>query len=299
MPHRVFLSSTFADLALYRRAVQEALRQFGAVDVSMEQFGARDERPADECIRLVRESDIFVGIYAYRYGFIPDGSALSISEMEYKAATDASLPRFIYIVDENQPWLPAHIDQGVNGERLLSFKAALRKRHICQSFGTQDQLATKVVADIGRHTAMQAATRVGPDIAVEHIGVESLRGPVAETPHEWNARRKSVYSQHRNLFLTHVVRPSQQAGQTFDVFIYLVRHESSDFSDVAVAEFFLGPYWNDKVFPAIERDGFIGIATAAYGTFMCVCRVTFKDGAHLFLDRYIDFESQKMGGAAA
>jgi len=81
MNHRVFLSSTFTDLAEYRRTVQGAIRQLGTVDVSMEHFGARDERPADECVRLVRqESDLFVGIYAYKYGYVPDGADVSISE---------------------------------------------------------------------------------------------------------------------------------------------------------------------------------------------------------------------------
>jgi hypothetical protein len=298
MSHRVFLSSTFRDLADYRRTVQGAIRQLGAVDVSMEQFGARDERPSDECVRLVRqESDLFVGIYAHRYGYVPDGADISISEIEYRAASEASLPRFIYVVDDNQPWLPAHIDSGIDRERLLSFKAALLKRHICQKFGGQDQLATKVVADVGRHIAMQAATRVGPGIPVQNVGVDSLRGPVTETPDDWHARRNSIYADRRGVFLTHIIRPSSKHGQTFDVFIYLIRHKSDDLSDIRVAEFFLGPYWENKVFPAVERNGFIGISTSAFGTFLCLCRVTFIDGSHLYLDRYIDFEMQRTGGA--
>jgi hypothetical protein len=296
--HRVFLSSTFTDLADYRQTVQVAIRQLGAIDVSMEHFGARDERPVDECVRLVRrDSDLFVGIYAHKYGYVPDGAEISISEMEYKAASEASLPRFIYVVDDDQPWLPAHIDVGTSHDRLVSFKTALLKRHICQKFGGKDQLATKVVADVGRHIAMQAATKVGPGIPVQNIGIESLRGPVTETPDEWNTRRNAVYADHRNVFLTHIIRPSSRPGQTFDVFIYLIRHKSEDLSDIRVAEFFLGPYWENKVFPAVESNGFIGISTSAYGTFLCICRVTFKDGTHLYLDRYIDFEMQRTGGA--
>lgn len=298
MQHRVFLSSTFTDLAQHRSAVQAAIRQLGAVDVSMEHFGARDERPVDECVRLVKQkSDLFVGIYAHRYGYVPDGYETSISEMEYKAASEASLPRFIYVVDENQPWLPAYIDTGVSRERLQAFKTSLLKRHICQTFGSHDQLAAKVVADIGRHIAMQSATRVGPGIPVRDIGIDSLRGPVTETPDEWNARRNAIYSDHRNLFLTHIVRPSAKSGQAFDVFIYLIRHKSEDFSDVRVAEFFLGPSWENKVFPAIEQNGFIGISTSAYGTFLCTCRITFTDGKPLYLERYIDFEMQRTGGS--
>jgi hypothetical protein len=298
MSHRVFLSSTFTDLATYRAVVQTAIRQFGAIDVSMENFGARDERPVNECLRLVREeSDLFVGVYAHRYGHIPDGAEISITEMEYKAASEASLPRFIYTVDSSQPWLPAHIDGGANHERLLSFKASLLKRHICQTFTGPDHLATKVVADVGRHVAMQNATKVGPGIPLPNIGIESLRGPVTETPDEWNARRNRIYTDHRGVFLTHIIKPSSRPGQTFDVFIYLIRHKSEDLSDVRFAEFFLGPYWDNRVFPAVQQNGFIGISTSAYGTFLCVCRITFTDGAHVYIERYIDFEMQRTGGS--
>lgn len=300
MTIRVFLSSTYSDLATHRDAVQAALRKLGAVDVSMENFGAREERPVDECVRLVKEeSDAFVGIYAHRYGFVPDGQDRSISELEYRAAGDAALPRFIYLVDEDQPWRPAHIDRGPGADRLAEFKSGLLKRHMCQTFGTEDQLATKVVADLGRHMAMANAQRVGPGIHLRDIGVDSLRGAAPETPDEWNARRNRIYDEHRRLFLTHILRPSKKPGQQFDVFIYLTRHKSSDFSDVRVAEFFLGPHWENRVFPAVEQDGFIGIRTAAHGTFLCVCRVAFADGGHAFLDRYIDFESHRTGAAEA
>lgn len=298
MTNQVFLSSTYTDLASHRDAIQAALRKLGAIDVSMENFGAREERPVDECLRLVREEcDTFVGVYAHRYGFVPDGYDKSISELEYRAAGDAAIPRFIYLVDENHPWLPAHIDRGSSADQLAAFKQALLKRHMCQTFGTEDQLATKVVADLGRHMALARAQRVGPGIALQDIGVDSLRGAAPETTDEWNVRRNGVYEKHRNIFLTHVIRPSQKPGQQFDVFIYLVRHKSTDFSDVRVAEFFLGPYWENRVFPAVERDGFIGISTAAYGTFLCICRVAFSDGQHLFLERYIDFESHRTGAS--
>jgi len=81
-----------------------------------------------------------------------------------------------------------------------------------QRFAGLDQLATKVVADPGRHIAMQKAPEVGPGIPVRDIGIESLRGPVTETADEWNARRKGVYESHRNVFLTHIIRPSSKAG---------------------------------------------------------------------------------------
>ena len=297
MSHRVFLSSTFTDLAQYRTTVQSAIRQLGAIDVSMEHFGARDERPLDECVRLVKEeSDVFVGIYAYRYGYIPDGAEVSICEMEYNAASAKPLPRFIYLVDENHPWVQTHVDRDEPARKLDIFKKALMKRHICQKFTNHDHLATRVVADVGRYIALQKSPWVGQNVPVRDIGLDSLRGPVTETPDEWNQRRNTVYSNHRKVFLTHVCRPSSKSGQLFDVFIYLIRHKSEDFSDVLAAEFFLGPHWENKVFPAVAENGFIGISTSAYGTFLCICRVTFTDRTQLFLERYIDFEMHRTGG---
>ncbi|MCY2968766.1 MAG: DUF4062 domain-containing protein [Planctomycetota bacterium] len=291
MSQRVFLSSTFTDLADHRVPVREGLRIYGASDVSMENFGARDERPADECLRLIREeSDLFVGIYAHRYGFIPDQSKISITEMEYHAAADARLPCLIYLVDENEPCKPAFVDEGENRQKLQAFKNALMGRHICKTFKNPDQLATFVVADVARHFAKKNATRVGKDIPVADVGVNSLRtlvddvglesaAPVESvTPDDWSNRRRQVYTDSRKIFLTHTIEPSSKPGQTFDVYIYLIRHDSDNLSDVLFAEFFLGPYWGNKVFPAVLQNGFIGIATSAYGTFLCVCRVTFRDG---------------------
>jgi hypothetical protein len=295
MPSRVFLSSTYSDLREHREAALKAIRQLGAVDVAMEHFGARDQRPVDECKRLIKEeSDIFLGVYAHRYGFIPKGGKKSISEIEYAAATDARLQRFIYMVDDEHPWLPQHIDGGRQGAKLKAFKEYLAASHICQRFRGPDQLAMNIAADLGRHLAMERSAPIKGGISApvvseaQSIGIESLGAIDSRT--DWSDRRGAVYQQSRNIFLAHIIRPSAEPGQEYDVFIYLVRHRSTDFSDVRLAEFFLGRYWGNEVFPATEVNGFIGISTAAYGTFLCLCRVTFTDGTQVYLDRYIDFE---------
>lgn len=292
----IFVSSTFKDLARHRAVVREGIRQFGAIDISMENLGARDERPKAECLRLVaEESDIFVGIYAHRYGYVPDGNEISITQSEYEAATLVGMPRFIYLVDDEHPWPPAMVDHGEPKKRLDKFKSHLLTNHICQKFTTEDNLNAHVVADLGRHAAMRNAPRVGPGLDLPNIGIESLRGPVKETPDEWNAQRNKIYKDRRGVFIAHVIEPSAKPDQDFDVFIYLVRHEETDLSDIRFAEFFFGKYWGNRVFPAVLNNGFIGIATSAYGTFLCVCKVTFTDGTTILIDRYIDFESARHG----
>ena len=145
---RVFVSSTFIDLEEYRKAVCDILRQAGAIDVAMEHIGARDERPKEECLRLVKESDAFIGIYAHRYGTIPTGELKSITQMEYEEAVAARKRCLIYIIDENIPWQPKYVDIGQGAELLASFKKRIRENHIVKSFTNKDQLSAAVVADL-------------------------------------------------------------------------------------------------------------------------------------------------------
>jgi hypothetical protein len=104
------------------------------------------------------------------------------------------------------------------------------------------------------------------------------------------AQRKEAYSRCRDLFLTHVLSPSEKPGQSYDIFVYLIRHKSGDLSDVLSAEFFFGHYWGNEVFREENRNGLIGVQTSAYGPFLCTCLVTFRDGKEVILERYVDFE---------
>ncbi len=293
----VFISSTFTDLVDYRNSVQRGLRQMGMMDISMENFGARDERPKDECLRIIKEeTDLFVGIYAHRYGYIPKGSDYSITQSEYNAAVECKIPKLIYIVDENQPWPPKFIEKGNPAKKLNVFKSRLYLDHMCSPFTSEDNLTAKVLADIGRRISISnRSNKVGKNIPVRNVLFESAVMPNEKPIEYWSHSRKSIYEKNRGIFLTHVIKTSDIEGQEYDVFIYLIRHKSNDFSDIKYAEFFLGPYWDNLVFKATEETkGFIGISTSAYGTFLCLCRITFSDDSQIEVHRYVDFEAEKM-----
>lgn len=160
--NRVFVSSTFEDLKDHRASVRDAIRQLGAIDISMENFGARDERPKAECERLIREdADVFVGIYAHRYGFIPHTDDVSITESEYREAIRAGIPVLVYIIDDAHPWPPPQIDSGDTGDKLAVFKAELRTDKVAGSFQGPDHLASAVAADLGRHFSQNESRESG------------------------------------------------------------------------------------------------------------------------------------------
>ena len=66
---KIYLSSTFEDLKDYRRRVYEQLRTLRHDVIAMEDYVAADERPLDKCLRDVRDSDVYIGLFAWRYGY--------------------------------------------------------------------------------------------------------------------------------------------------------------------------------------------------------------------------------------
>src|SRR5712692_6374122 len=84
---RIFLSSTFVDLKATRSEITKWLRGVFEADlIIMETFGSDAAPPDIFSVRHVRDSDLFVGIYAHRYGTIDPKSGESITELELDEA---------------------------------------------------------------------------------------------------------------------------------------------------------------------------------------------------------------------
>jgi hypothetical protein len=309
---KVFVSSTYSDLIPYRDVVQKVIRQARAVAVGMEDFGARDDPPLRECLAGVEESDVFVGIYAHRYGFVPDGLQISITEAEYQHAIIKSLPVFAYILDDNYPWLPMHIDRGELEERLNRFKALLRKNHVVQVFKEGWQLAAFVAADLGRPSLRAGLSDARPvstggtkDSAVPRK-TKNMTTPKLSTPNNlerWNQERYLIYNKNKDLFLHYDLEASNVTGQKYDVTIYLIRQSNigrkrDDLRDVERVEFFFGPHWRNQVYTVENVGGTIGIVISAYGEFLAYCKVYLKgDPSPIEVYQFIRFPDATQGGS--
>jgi hypothetical protein len=147
---RVFLSSSFVDLVSHREAVTQALEQTGSQVGRMEVFGARPEDPTHASLKDLEESDLFVGIYAHRYGYISPSSStkISITEQEYNKAKELKKPMFCFIIDPNHPWPPAMIEDEPVKSMLRTFKEKITKDHTPDYFTTTDVLAMKVATAV-------------------------------------------------------------------------------------------------------------------------------------------------------
>jgi hypothetical protein len=127
---------------------------------AMEYYVAQDGRPADLCVRDVEESDIYVGIFAWRYGStVPWGDPprlISITELEYRTA--AKKTRLIFLLDESAAWpdeyKDAHSGENDRGERIGSLRKELCQRHMVRFFSTPDALALQVTLSLFKELSL-------------------------------------------------------------------------------------------------------------------------------------------------
>jgi len=144
MRTKIFISSTYLDLIPFREKLWEVLSDQDLHILGMEKFGARSSAPLLTCLKEVTQSDIYVGIIAYRYGSIDKKTSKSFTELEYERALNCNKEILIYHFDENGFIQPRFIDFGTEGNKLLKFKELLRDNHTVDTFDSPEDLAIKV-----------------------------------------------------------------------------------------------------------------------------------------------------------
>lgn len=152
---RIYISSTFSDLKVFRQAVYSQLRKSRLDTIAMEDYVAEEKRPLTRCLQDVYDADIYIGIFAWRYGYIPEENnpdKLSITELEYRAAGDYGKERLIFLLRDDTPWSPGlmdtHTKEGNEGEQIIRLRDELRTNHTIGFFASPDELAKEVSAAV-------------------------------------------------------------------------------------------------------------------------------------------------------
>ena len=89
---KIYISSTYVDLKKEREAAAKAVQRLEDQAIAMENYVAADQRPLDKCLQDVKSCDVYVGIFAWRYGVIQNGYDKSITHLEYETAKHAGIP---------------------------------------------------------------------------------------------------------------------------------------------------------------------------------------------------------------
>src|SRR5512143_2182924 len=134
---RVFVSSTLQEVAAERAAAREAITQLRLAPVMFE-LGARPHPPKDLYRAYLDQSDIFVGIYWQKYGWVAPDMDISGLEDEWRLSGDR--PKLIYIkapAPDREPQLKELLGKIRNDDRV-SYKP----------FSTPDELSDLIENDL-------------------------------------------------------------------------------------------------------------------------------------------------------
>jgi tetratricopeptide (TPR) repeat protein len=178
---RIYISSTYGDLKEHREKAYRVLRQLGHDAVAMEDYVATDRRPLAKCLADVAACDLYVGIFAHSYGYVPkqdNPDERSITELEYRHAAAHGIPCLIFLLSPDIPWLPGWMDaftgEGDHGARIRSLREELGRERLVSFFSTADELAKLVGVSVTTQSDYQLVTGL-PSVAV-------VRGWTIPTP---------------------------------------------------------------------------------------------------------------------
>src|SRR5215472_1419938 len=136
----VMISSTVRDLPKHREQVRPACERVGfAPHDMMEHLTFLNADAIDVSLRMVERADVYVGIFANRYGYVPDGYEISISEMEYNRAVELDKPRLIFFDHEDHPF-----EIGSGAEKLKVLKDRIGKARVAAFFRSPQDLRAHV-----------------------------------------------------------------------------------------------------------------------------------------------------------
>jgi hypothetical protein len=150
---KVMVSSTIIDLPQHRTEIQAACLRQGMLPIMMEHEPASDAEAISFSIGLVDRSDIYVGVYAHRYGYIPkenNPKNISLTEMEYDRAVERNIPRFIFIMDDLHPITIKDVEIGGAQEKLKTFLSKVKSELFVNLFRSPEDLRANVINSLSQ-----------------------------------------------------------------------------------------------------------------------------------------------------
>jgi hypothetical protein len=161
------------------QAAIDAVIKARATPVDMAYFAAREGKPAEYCEQQVRECDVYVVLVGFRYGsLVPDrDDGVSYTELEFRAATDAGIPRLVFLLDEDPPVPRRLVD--FDQTAVEAFRNRLRQAGvIVKTVGNPDELDAAVF-----HALQEEAADRRRQLSQDPTGTASrVGGPPSMAP---------------------------------------------------------------------------------------------------------------------
>jgi hypothetical protein len=110
----------------------------------MEYLTATDADALEVSLRIVDRADLYLGIFAFRYGYIPPNQTISVTEAEYDRAVERGIPRLIFLVSDKHPVVPADVETGDGAAKLIKLKERLKQERVVAFFDSPSDLEAQV-----------------------------------------------------------------------------------------------------------------------------------------------------------
>ena len=157
---RVFVSSTLGELAEERQAVSRAISALRLTPVMFE-LGARPHPPQELYRAYLAQSDVFIGLYWQRYGWV--GPGMEISGLEDEFQLSQAFPRLLYVkapAPDREPRL-AEMLARIEAEGSVSYRHFRTARELGRL--VRDDLATLLSEQFAAaHLPAAAPAPAGP-----------------------------------------------------------------------------------------------------------------------------------------
>jgi hypothetical protein len=146
--YQIFISSTFTDLVLERRAAYDAVLSLRHMPVGMEYFPAAHVPPWELIKNLIDDSDYYVLIIAARYGSVNE-AGLSFTENEYDYAVKTGKPVLAF-VHGSPSELPRGKTDGSDEawQKLEKFRRRVLSNTTCSLWVSAEDLKSKLVVSL-------------------------------------------------------------------------------------------------------------------------------------------------------
>src|SRR6266571_4321639 len=146
----VMISSTARDLPEHRQEVKAACLRQGMFPSMMEHLPASDSEAIAISLKMVEDADIYLGIFAYRYGYVPKGYDISITEMEYNRAVERGIPRLIFLMHKKHPLTAEDFETGEGAVKIETLKTRLKKERVVNFFKSPAELQAEVIDSLSK-----------------------------------------------------------------------------------------------------------------------------------------------------
>lgn len=172
---KVFISSTGRDLEEYRRAAIAVCNRLSLVPIAMEHFEATGRGIVESSKKKLDLADVYVGLFAHRYGSIEKGHTRSVTEIEFDYAAERGLDRLCFLVDPSYPWPPELIDFE-QLDKLRSFRERVSRSLVRAIFTTVDSFRFALLQALVSWRDAHEASSAG------HKPMKELEPAIVKTP---------------------------------------------------------------------------------------------------------------------